>query len=137
MKPIQLPILLLVAAGAVGCDENPVGPTPLRDVTWKLEAIERAGSPTVVVPNPEQYTLRLEVDGRLNVRADCNTCNARYALSGTSLSIITPLACTRAFCSLASLDGPYVAALDGAQSVFISNGRLILQGNGVTLRFRN
>jgi heat shock protein HslJ len=125
-----------VVALVVGCDDNPVGPTPIRDVTWKLETIERAGSPTVTVPDPEQYTLRLEADGRLSARADCNTCNGRYVLTGASLSI-SPMACTRAFCGLSSLDGSYVAALESARVASVSGSKLVIQGSGVVLRFRN
>jgi heat shock protein HslJ len=136
MKPMRL-FALVVVAIAMGCDENPVGPTPIKDVKWKLETIERSGSPAVQVPNPEQYTLRLEGDGRLNARADCNTCNGRYSLNGTSLSIVSPLACTRAFCGSTSLDSSYVAALESARIVASSSSQLILQGNGVVLRFRN
>lgn len=136
MQHTRFLVFVLLAIG-LGCDDNPVGPTPIRDVTWKLESIERPGSPSVAVPNPEQYTLRLESDGRLNIRADCNTCNGRYSLNGTSISIVSPMACTRAFCSLSSLDGSYVAALESAQLATAANSQLIVQGSGVTLRFRN
>lgn len=137
MKWGPLFLLLLVVVGFSGCDDNPVGPTPIRDVTWKLEVIDRSGNPVATVPNPEQYTLRFEADGRLNVRADCNTCNGRYALVGSLLTIDTPMACTLAFCALASLDGSYVAALQSARTATVSNSNLVIQGPGVTLRFRN
>jgi heat shock protein HslJ len=132
-----LPLLLLIlAAGAAGCDDDsPLSPTTVTNVTWKLETIERVGSPTISVPNPEQYTLRMEDDGRVLVRADCNTCSGRYTLSGSSLSL-NSVACTKAFCTLASLDGNYAAALERIQSVTITGSQLVVRGSDFTLRFR-
>ncbi len=136
MRRVALFVWVTIAAGICGCDESPVAPTALRDVTWKLESIERAGLPIQVIPNPEQYTLRLESDGRANIRADCNGCNGGYTLSGASFSI-APLVCTRAFCGQASLDASYMAALQDAQTVAATPSQLVMRGNGVTLRFRN
>src|SRR5262245_32069777 len=74
MRRLNL-LLFAFALSVVACDDNPARPTDqavLRDVTWKLETIERAGSPTITVPNPELYTLILDNDGNVAVRADCN-----------------------------------------------------------------
>jgi len=134
---VKRAIILVVGGLALGsCDEGLLGPTEVRDVTWKLESIERAGAPTILVPNPERYTLRLEADGRLSVRADCNSCVGTYALSGTSLSIGL-LACTRAFCGDSSLDTAYTGALGNAQTAVAAPNQLVIKGNGFTLRFRN
>lgn len=129
-------LLVLLALGLVGCDENPVSPTPIQNVTWKLEAIERAGSPAVTIPNPEQYTLRLEDNGQMSIRADCNTCNGRYSLDGRNLSM-SAIACTRAFCGLGSFDDNYASALENVRSVTISGNQLTIAGSGFTLRFRS
>ena len=135
MKPWAL-LLLMLTLGAVACDDNPVGPTGIANVTWKLESIERVGSPTISIPNPEQYTLRLEDNGQASLRADCNTCNGRYSLDGSSISL-SALACTRAFCNLASFDGTYTAALESVRSVTVSGNTLTISGPGLTLRFRS
>jgi heat shock protein HslJ len=127
---------LMLTLGAVACDDNPVGPTGIANVTWKLESIERVGSPAISIPNPEQYTLRLEENGQASLRADCNTCNGRYSLDGSSISL-SALACTRAFCSLASFDGNYTAALESVRSVNVSGNTLTITGPGLTLRFRS
>ena len=135
MKRLFLLVMMLAVAGA-GCDENPVSPSQIQHVTWKLEAIERAGSPAIVIPNPEQYTLRLEDAGRLSVRADCNTCNGRYSLDGSSLSM-SVMACTRAFCGLGSFDDNYASALENVRSATVSGNQLTMTGSGFTLRFRS
>ena len=135
MKTLPL-LLLILAAGSLGCDDNPVSPTQVRNVTWKLESIERVGAPTLSVPNPEQYTMRFEDDGRLVVRADCNTCGGRYVLIGSSLSI-RDVACTLIFCNLASLDGNYAEALEHVESAVVNGSTLVVRGSGFTLRFRS
>jgi heat shock protein HslJ len=128
--------VVMLALGTVGCDDNTVGPTALNNVTWKLESIERVGSATITIPNPEQYTLRLEDDGQVQIHADCNSCSGRYTLTGSSLSI-SPMACTRAFCSLASFDGNYSAALENVRSVAVTGNQMVVTGTGFTLRFRS
>jgi heat shock protein HslJ len=133
----RLPLLLLLLAGlATACDDNPVGPSNVQDVTWKLETIERAGNAAITVPNPEQYTIRFEANNNLAVRADCNSCSGRYALNGSSLSI-SSMACTLIFCQLGSLDGNYAQALENVQSWRIVDSKLVLSGAGFTLRFRS
>jgi heat shock protein HslJ len=132
-----LPLLVLILAFvATACDENPVGPTAIKNVTWKLETIERAGAPTITIPDPEQYTLRLEDDGRARIRADCNTCGGSYSLDGGSLRI-SDVACTLIFCNLASFDGNYKAALEAIRSVSVNGNHLVVTGTGFTLRFRS
>jgi heat shock protein HslJ len=135
MKGLPL-VVLILAFGAIACDENPLSPTVVTNITWKLEAIERAGSPTITIPDPEQYTLRLEDDGRARVRADCNTCGGRYTLDGGSLRL-SEMACTRAFCTLASFDGNYTAALESLRSVTVNGNQMVVTGSGFTLRFRS
>ena len=125
----------MLALGAIACDENPVGPT-ITNVTWKLETIERAGSPTITIPNPDQYTLRLEEGGQVAVRADCNNCSGRYSLDGKSLQI-SGVACTLIFCNLASFDGNYKAALENVRSISVTGNQMVVTGTGFTLRFRN
>ncbi|HEY7187973.1 MAG TPA: META domain-containing protein [Vicinamibacterales bacterium] len=130
------PFVVLLAVLAAGCDDNPLKPSDIKEVTWKLETIERAGVPTITVPSPDQYTLRLGNDGRLNVRADCNQCSGTYSLEGNTLKVGN-VACTLIGCPAGSLDGTYAAALGGSSSVAISDSHLILRNGMVTLRFRN
>src|SRR5262245_20339043 len=135
MKLVLLVVLLLTLSVA-RCDENPVGPTPIRDVTWKLETIERTGAATITVPNPEQFTVRFEDNGNLAVRADCNSCSGRYTLDGSSLSIGS-VACTLIACPVPGLDTTFTSVLANVRSVTATEGHLTISGAGFTLRFRN
>jgi heat shock protein HslJ len=136
MKRLPVLVLLMLAAGAVACDENPISPTEIRNVTWKLESIERPGSATITVPNPELYTLRFESNGNLAVRADCNTCGGRYSLDGSSLSV-GDVACTLIACAVPGLDTTFTSALRNVRSATVSEGRLVITGTDFTLRLRN
>jgi heat shock protein HslJ len=131
-----VPLVVLLGVLAASCGDNPLRPSDLKEVTWKLERIDRAGVPTITVATPEQYTLRLGNDGRLGVRADCNQCSGTYSLEGDTLKIGN-MACTLVSCPSGSLDSAYGAALGGSSTIAISNSQLILQNGGVTLRFRN
>ena len=135
MKVLPL-LLLLLALGAVACDDNPVGPTPIRNVTWKLESIERTGAATITVPNPEQFTVRFEDNGNMAVRADCNSCSGRYTLDGSSLTIGN-VACTLIACPMPGLDTTFTSALGNVRSATASGNQLTITGTGFTLRFRN
>jgi heat shock protein HslJ len=136
MKRLPVLFLLMLAAGAVACDENPISPTEIRNVTWKLESIERPGSATITVPNPELYTVRFENNGNLAVRADCNTCGGRYSLNGSSLSV-GDVACTLIACAVPGLDTTFTSALRNVRSATASEGRLVITGTDFTLRLRN
>jgi heat shock protein HslJ len=127
--------LLLAALAGGACDDAPLRPTVVRDVTWKLESIEQAGAATIAIANPDRFTIRLEADGRANVGADCNACNGRYDLNGSSISL-SGLACTRAFCGTA-VDTTYTTALAAVRTISVTESRMVLQGPGLTLRFRN
>jgi heat shock protein HslJ len=134
-----LPLLLFtIALGSVACDDNdnPVGPTEIRGVTWKLESIERPGTAPITVPNPELYTVRFESNGNLSVRADCNTCGGRYTLEGSSLSIGN-VACTLIACPVPGLDTTFTSVLGNVRTATISGGQLVITGIDFTLRFRS
>jgi heat shock protein HslJ len=135
MKGLPL-VLLILVVGTVACDESPVSPSEIVEITWKLESIARVGSALVTVPNPEQFTIRFETNNRVSVRADCNSCTGGYTLDGSSISI-TQLACTRVACPTPGLDTLYTTALADVRTVATAQDRLVMTGTEFTLRFRN
>jgi heat shock protein HslJ len=132
MKTLVVILLAVVAMSA--CDEGPASPSDLVGDVWRLALIETAGTGALVVPEPERYTIQFLESGRLQVRADCNTCGGSYALTGAALSL-GALACTRVFCGTTSLDGVFMQALEQTRSVARSGNELRLQGDGRVLRF--
>ena len=127
-------LTVIVAAAAMACADNSIGPSDVIGNTWRLVSIQRDGSNPITVPDPSRYTLQLDDNGRVGAKSDCNSCGGSYTLSGSTLQF-SPLACTKAFCGNASLDSVYSQALDGTKTVSVSDSNLTLTGGGVTLRF--
>ena len=108
-------------------DETPIG------VEWRLESIAASGT-RLDVPADARYTLKLDLDGRISVRSDCNSCGGGYTLAPGTLAV-TPLACTRAYCGDTSLDPRYPQFLSGARSWETVDGRLVIVSDEATLSF--
>jgi heat shock protein HslJ len=135
MKAMAL-VVLIFAVGAVGCDDNPISPSEIANITWQLQSVSRVGSATVNVPNPDQFTVRFDTNNTVAVRADCNSCTGGYTIDGSSLSI-GQLACTLVACPSPGLDALYTAALQNVRTAEVSGSELVLSGSEFTLRFRN
>lgn len=127
--------LVLGVVALSACDESPTSPSDLVGETWRLASIERSGASPIVVPDPSRYTIQFLAGGRVSVRADCNTCSGPYVLDGLALSI-RALACTRAFCGTASLDGEFTQALGQARLLARAGSQLTVRADGVTLQLR-
>ena len=124
----KIAVLLLVSGfGLLSCDGDVVGPSELQG-EWRLQSLRRADFSVVDIADPARFTARFGEDGRLSVRADCNSCGGTFALEGESLTA-GPLACTRAFCPSAPLDTQYVGILDGRSSVDVEDGRLVIRSD--------
>jgi heat shock protein HslJ len=127
--------VVLVAAMAGACDDNPVTPSEITSQTWSLVSLQREGSDPVVIANPSLYTLRLEEDGRVGVKSDCNSCSGTYSINGSTVEL-GAVTCTLIACPAGSLDRDYAGALEGPKTVTVDDSQMTIRGNGVTLRFR-
>lgn len=128
-------VIVAALAVSVACEDNPTGPSDVVSRNWELVSFQTEGSDVVIVPDPSQYTLRLEEDGRAAVKSDCNSCGGPYALSDTALEL-GPMACTKVACGGDSLDPTYARALEGPKTVSIDDSQLTVQGAEVTLHFQ-
>jgi heat shock protein HslJ len=97
---------------------------------WQLQAIG-----TTAIPNPGNYTLQFSEDGRVQVRADCNSCFGDYETNGNAIAI-GPLGCTRAFCGEDSFFDDYVAALSSASAFARHGDTLDITSSGGAMNFR-
>ena len=136
IRTVAFPLLAALAAAA--CDGGPYQDPPASletpiGVEWRLATIT-AANPRLVVPEAARYTVRFDIDGRVAVRSDCNSCAGGYTLAPSTLAV-TPLACTRAYCGDTSLDPAYPQLLQGAQAWQMSDGRLVITGAEATLTF--
>jgi heat shock protein HslJ len=136
MRTFRLLPLLSVAAVTLGCAEaSPTAPSALELAgSWTLVSIQPVGQTEQATPAGATYTLSLS-DGRLSTRADCNTCNGSFTLSGLTLSAGPALACTRAACPTMAFESIYTSLLGGDSSITVSGDTLLLESTRGTLRF--
>jgi heat shock protein HslJ len=96
-------------------------------VEWHWSGlIETMPAAQSVVPDPENYTLILQTDGTLNIKADCNVVGGSHALEGGSLAIALGPS-TMAYCGEQSLDQQYLELLSNVDGYGIEDGQLMLR----------
>jgi heat shock protein HslJ len=107
----------------------------ITDITWQWWGlVETEPATQSVVPNSENYTLILQSDGSLHVKADCNVVGGAYTLEGDALAIeLGPS--TMAFCGEASLDRQFLEWLGGVESYTLEDDQLILKASAGDMIF--
>ncbi len=105
-------VFLIWAPVWVTCKANdPTVPEmTLTNRTWKLHSIKFLSGETLVIDNPEVYTLLLDDSLRVRGRADCNTCGGVYQISGSALTI--QFGCTKKGCGPDSRGWQYFEAVN-------------------------
>ena len=100
---------------------------PITDTTWQWVGLtETEPAFQSVIPDPENYTLILNPDGSLSIKADCNMASGSYTLDGSSLTIeLGPT--TMAYCGEQSLDQRYLELLGKVQTYVKEGGQLFLE----------
>lgn len=94
-------------------------------VDWQWLA-SRYNNDTEARPaDPGRYRLRLEPDGSLRARVDCNQAGGRYRMEG-SVIVIEVTHATMAACEPGSLDQVYRRDLSAAAIYFMRQGKLYL-----------
>lgn len=92
-------------------------------VVWEWQRF-LGGNDSVLAPDsPDRFTLQFEADGRILVRADCNSGNGSVELSGPAISF-GAVALSRAYCGDESLDREFLRLLDEVTSFVYFNGQL-------------
>jgi heat shock protein HslJ len=122
---------------SIGCTTDPPT-TPTTDQLaggWRLVALRPAGSPAdVPAPANASYAVTF-TDGRVSVRADCNTCNGVFSLTGQTLTAGPTLICTRAACPTMAFENTYTQLIAGDSTVSLNGNQLVLTSSRGTLRF--
>ena len=124
-----LGLLLFTSCKSVTSPEDPC------QLQGEWQLVELSNGTSVAIPNPEQYTIRFEADGQVNIEADCNGCFGSYETDGNALTM-GPLGCTAAYCGPLSFFDAYTAALTNVSSWSCSANELELTHSGGTLKFR-
>jgi heat shock protein HslJ len=124
-NPIMIVLLLALFSFASACSNQTAGKNVM-DTTWQWASlVETEPASQSVVPNPENYTLILQTDGNLSIKADCNMVGGTYILDGNALTIELG-ASTMAFCGEQSLDQLFLEMLNRVESYTIENDQLVL-----------
>ena len=139
-------VAFLLSAVAAGCSDTPATPTSPTGGSgslaltsqlsgaWTLRSIQVAGEPAATVPGGARYTLSFS-DGRVSIRADCNSCGGTYVLDGNTIAIGPTLACTRAACPTMALEAAYMKVLSGEATAAASDSLLVLTSPRGALAF--
>jgi heat shock protein HslJ len=129
----------IVAACAVSSpsgNERCVNPQLIITKTWQwvstITPMEK-----ICVPNPENYTILLTAEGKLQAKFDCNGGGGNFTIAEGKLSF-GPLLSTRMACPPGSLDSQFVRDLQRVDSFFTQDGVLYLElpYDSGTMRFR-
>jgi heat shock protein HslJ len=129
---LVLPTALLLTLGACG-SETLTGPSAVMGTVWKLDTLQRVGSPVVVITQPDRYTVEFR-DIDLAVRADCNICAGPYTIDGSTLQVGS-LACTLVACPPGSHSQDFLAVLTAARSHGVTDDVLTIRSSNGELRF--
>ena len=136
LRTLCLPLALALALAVGRCGSDVMtGPSAVVGGVWKLDSIQLGNSSAISIPQPENYTVEFRDDGQLLVKADCNSCRGSYQITGDSLQVASPMACTQASCGAASVDQQYLAILTSAASFGVENGVLTIRSPQGTLRY--
>ena len=131
MKRIITPLVVL--GFTIGFGFSQLEKNPLDDTEWRLVEFQSMDdSIGTVKPNdPSLYTMRLNGDGTVNMRLNCNRANGTWSAEpssdGTSGRFeFGPLAGTRALCPPPSMDEQVMAHSKWVRSFFLKDGNLYL-----------
>lgn len=105
-------------------------PSVLVGPTWQwIGLIEPPSAPPTPIPNPQDYTLKFNTDGTVNIKADCNSLIGTYTVEGSALRI-TLGPTTGAFCGEASLDQKFLQSLQQVDHYSSGGNQIYLDFGG-------
>ncbi len=106
---------------------------PLAGTDWRLLEIQSMDDSvgTIRPDDPSLYTMRLNADGTVNMRLNCNRANGTWSAepsedNSSGRFQFGPLAATRALCPSPSLDEQIAAQAEYVRGYLLKDGRLYL-----------
>ena len=102
---------------------------------WQWVNTALKDSKTVNPPDPTAYTIEFSmVDGRVNIKADCNNATGEFMTDGQSLQIMLG-AITRAMCPPDSLSDEYLKELSEVSAYSVQGATLTMSTASGTMTF--
>jgi heat shock protein HslJ len=124
MKKIFIMLSLVIMASLIFAGCQGAG-SKITDTVWEWEKFQSMDDSEVIVDDPENYTLILNKDGSVSIKADCNAVLGEYTIEDASLKI-TLGPTTLAFCGEDSLDTQYLGYLENVATYVLEDGKLYL-----------
>jgi len=122
-----------IAAGGEATQAPPAAAPPLAGTAWRLVEIQSMDDAIGVtrVADPSKYTMRLNADGSVALRLNCNSATGTWsAETGADRSsgrfVFGPLAATMASCPPPSVDEQVTRQAPYFRSYLLKDGRLYL-----------
>lgn len=151
LRMAWLPLALVLGACGGG-SQDPVSATPVPPANgtggqaagqsssellgvWRLVGLQTSGGAAIEVKTPDSFTASFGSDGRVDLVADCNRCNAGYAASRDGIQVGL-MACTRAYCATAPLDTDFAGLVSGAAAWSVEGSQLTLTSAEGTLHLK-
>ncbi len=125
MIVLSIGVMILAACAPSGSQQG-------GDLTGKVWALtELTGNPPV---DGTGISAEFTTDGKVSGSAGCNRYNGTYTVSGSNITIASPLASTMMMCEQAVMDqeSAYLKALGEAKTFAVSGDQLTLKGGDGT-----
>ena len=126
-------IVVFFGLTAIGQKLDTVPPGPLTETAWRLVEIQSMDDAIGITrpDDPSLYTMRLNGDGTVTMRLNCNRASGTWSAEPTTDGRsgrfeFGPLVTTRALCPPPSLDESIAAQAEFIRSYLLKNGRLYL-----------
>ena len=127
MKTIKIVILLCASLLIFSACGKSASSDEITGIVWQWTAMQETLPANLsAVPDPQNYTITFNTDGSLDIKADCNSVNGTYEMSGSDLTI-TLGASTLMACGEASQDAIYLASLSKVSSYAVVDDQLQLK----------
>ena len=127
MKSIHYIVFTLTFLFIFGCgsDQGSVEPT-LTGGTWKLNMIETGRYSQKIISKPKSYTIKLNDNGDVKIKSDCNKCEGKYNVAGKFIKI-SDLDCSKKFCGKGSFDYLYKKYLTESSSFTVDDSGMVFE----------
>jgi len=100
----------------------------LNNTVWRWQSSESATG-KITVDKPENYQLEFMANGKIGVKADCNTGGGSYTTEDNNISFVR-IFTTKMFCGEKSLDSRFMQGLESARSFRVEGNNLLIGGEG-------
>ncbi|MDQ3748794.1 MAG: META domain-containing protein [Acidobacteriota bacterium] len=117
-----------ISAGESTENQSSGNALTLNNTVWRWQSSESATG-KITVDKPENYQLEFMANGKIRVKADCNTGGGSYMTEDNNISFVR-IFTTKMFCGEKSLDSRFMQGLESARSFRVEGNNLLIGGEG-------